>query len=180
MRFLLVMVILTVATAAQASCPAPKDITEEQTALLEAAQSADNAGDGQRIGNALWRLWATAPNEQAQQILDDGMRARNSYNFVAALDIFDQLVKDCPDYAEGYNQRAFVHFLRERFEPALEDLDRALKRNPRHVAALTGKALTLMGLKRHDEAQQVLRKAVALNPWVPERGLLKKPDGVEL
>ena len=180
MRTLLAIILLSFVTAAHASCPAPKDITDKQKALLEAAQSADNAGDGRRIGNALWRLWATAPNEQAQQILDDGMRARSSYNFVAALDIFNQLVTYCPDYAEGYNQRAFVHFLRERFEPALEDLNKALERNPHHVAALTGKALTLMGLNRHNEAQQVLREAVALNPWVPERGLLKKPEGVEL
>ena len=28
-----------------------------------------------------------------------------------------------------------------------------------------------MGLGRHDEAQEVLRDALELNPWLPERGL---------
>jgi len=79
----------------------------------------------------------------------------------------------CPAYAEGYNQRAFVNFLRQNFAPALEDLDRALALSPRHIAALSGKALTLMGLGRDAEAQDVLRSALELNPWLNERHLLK-------
>jgi len=88
-------------------------------------------------------------------------------------DAFDRLIDYCPDYAEGYNQRAFVNFLREDFAAALVDLDLALERRPRHVAAMSGKALTLMGLGRHDEAQEILREAVKLNPWIPEAGLLQ-------
>ena len=108
------------------------------------------------------------------------MAARGSYDFLGAIDAFDRLVEYCPDYAEGYNQRAFVNFLREDYEAALPDLDRALERSPRHVAALSGKALTLMGLGRGDEAQEVLREAVELNPWIPERGLLQELPGEEL
>ena len=108
------------------------------------------------------------------------MNARSSYDFLAALDAFNRLVDYCPHYAEGYNQRAFVNFLREDFAAALDDLDRALARRPTHVAALSGKAMTLMGLGRHDEAQLVLREALALNPWIPERSFLREPVGDEL
>ncbi|MEP5198489.1 MAG: tetratricopeptide repeat protein, partial [Paracoccaceae bacterium] len=134
----------------------------------------------QPIRQALWKLWATAPDAAAQALLDRGMSARGSYDFLGAIEAFDRLVEYCPDYAEGYNQRAFVNFLREDFEPALTDLDLALARNPNHVAALSGKALTLMGLGRGDEAQEVLREAIKLNPWIPERGLLTEPLGEEL
>ena len=65
-------------------------------------------------------------------------------------------------------------------QAALADLDLALERSPRHVGALSGKALTLMGLGRADEAQAVLREALALNPWIPERGLLQEAPGEEL
>ena len=129
---------------------------------------------------ALWRLWAMAPDPQSQELLDRGMRARSSFDFIEALATFDRLVAYCPDYAEGYNQRAFVNFLRRDFDKALVDLDKALERNPQHVAAMTGKALTLIGLGREEEAQEVLRAAVALNPWVPERQILRKKDGVDL
>jgi len=90
-------------------------------------------------------------------------------NAVAA---FDALIAYCPDYAEGYNQRAFARYLRQDFAPALEDLDAALARSPRHIGALSGKALTLMGLGRDREALATLRAALALNPWLSERALV--------
>jgi len=178
MKQLLILPFL--AAPAFADCPAAPDISVAATVLLERAQAAPNEGAAQGISGQLWELWATAPDEQAQALLDRGMAARSSYNFIEALDAFDRLTQYCPDYAEGYNQRAFVNFLRQDFENALVDLDRALERSPRHVAAISGKALTLMGLGRNDEAQVVLRQAVELNPWISERSLLVEQPGQKL
>ena len=178
MKQLLILPFLAV--PAFADCPAAPDISETANDLLERAQAAPNEMAAQGISGQLWELWATAPDEQAQALLDRGMAARASYNFIEALDAFDRLTEYCPDYAEGYNQRAFVNFLRQDFENALVDLDRALERSPRHVAAISGKALTLMGLGRNDEAQVVLREAVELNPWISERSLLVEQPGQEL
>ena len=123
------------------------------------------------LSNQMWELWTDAPDEVAQTLLDRGMRARSSYDFLGALDALDRLVSYCPDYAEGYNQRAFVNFLRQDFAAALADLDRTLERSPRHVGALSGKALSLLGLGRHEEARAALTAALALNPWLSERAL---------
>ena len=131
-----------------------------------------NEADAREVSNRMWELWTDAPDEASQALLDQGMRARGNYDFLGALDAFDRLVDYCPDYAEGYNQRAFVNYLNQRFDPALVDLDRALERNPRHIAALAGKALTLLALGRVDEARDVMQAALALNPWLPERGLV--------
>lgn len=180
MKLPVFLITACLASAAWSECPPPPDIAAKEAQLLEQARAAVNELAAQPIRQALWRLWATAPDETAQALLDRGMAARGSYDFLGAIDAFDRLVDYCPDYAEGYNQRAFVNFLREDFEAALPDLDRALERNPRHVAALSGKALTLMGLGRGDEAQDVLREAVNLNPWIPERGLLQELPGEEL
>jgi hypothetical protein len=38
---------------------------------------------------------------------------------------------------------------------------------------LTGKARTLIELGEDDEAQVILKKALALNPWLGERALLR-------
>ena len=100
--------------------------------------------------------------------------------FVGAIDVLDRLVAYCPDYAEGWNQRAFVHFLRQDFEAALTDLDAAIALNPRHVGALSGKALTLIGLGRKAEAELALRAALALNPWLSERHLLEGLAGEDI
>ncbi len=169
----LVLPLILVASVASAECPPPPDIKAAQDALLAEARALPNGREARDISNQLWALWARAPNEAAQALLDRGMAARAEFNFVDAKESFDRLVSYCPDYAEGYNQRAFVSFLREDYEAALVDLDLALERSPSHVAAMSGKALTLIGLGRHEEAQDILREAVKLNPWIPEAGLLQ-------
>lgn len=127
--------------------------------------------DARVISNQMWELWTDAPDEAAQELLDRGMQARSSFDFLGALEAFDRLVAYCPDYAEGYNQRAFVNYLREDFAAALVDLNLTIERSPQHVGALSGKALSLLALGRTDEARTALNAALALNPWLSERQL---------
>jgi len=159
-------------SASASSCPAAPDHSNGLDLLIQDIQNAETEGAARDISGQMWGLWADAPNEQAQTILDQGMSKRSSWNLTGALQDFNRLVQYCPDYAEGYNQRAFVHFLRHDFESALTDLDRAIVLSPKHIAALSGRALSLMGLGRTQEARDALIDALALNPWLPERSLI--------
>ncbi len=161
-------------------CPEAPDHAAAQDALFAELQTAAGDMEARVLSQRLWGFWTDAPDGASQEMLDRGMRARSSYDFVTALERFDALVGYCPFYAEGYNQRAFVRFLQGAYAAALPDLDQALELNPRHVGALSGKALTLMALGREAEGQTVLRAALALNPWLSERGLLKPLPGDDL
>ncbi len=165
---------------AGASCPPAPDHDVELEALFDAVQEAPDAASAQRISNRMWELWADAPDAAAQEILDSGMRKRRVQNFLGAKEEFDRLVAYCPEYAEGYNQRAFIHFILQDYEAALADLDRTLELAPDHVAARAGKALTLFGMDRIAEGREVLEAALELNPWLPERHLLDRALGEEL
>ncbi|TFL16472.1 tetratricopeptide repeat protein [Jannaschia formosa] len=177
--------LLLSATAALADCPPAPDISAEMEALLDQIQDVPNEGAARPLSNRMWMQWLRAPDSRAQELLDEGMARRESYDFQGAIAAFDALVDYCPDYAEGYNQRAFANFLRSDFEAALPDLDRAIELSPRHVAAIAGKGLTLISLGRVAEGQDAIREAVALNPWLSERRLLDMPaeperDGIKL
>lgn len=172
--------LILLSAPALADCPPAPDISASQDKLLAEVRVAPNEGAARVISDKLWALWATAPDDKAQGILDRGMAARVGYDFASALDAFDDLTEYCPDYAEGYNQRAFVNFLRQDYETALVDLDKAIDLSPQHIAAIAGKALTLIGLERDEDAQRVLREALALNPWLAERRYLTDPDGRDL
>lgn len=171
---------LALAAPAAGACPPAPDHSRALDALIAATQAAPNESAARPHAEAMWRYWADAPDEAAQALLDRGMAARRVGDMLGAVDAFDRLVAYCPDYAEGYNQRAFVRFLEQDHAAALPDLEAALARNPRHVAALSGKALTLMGLGRPAEAQSALRAALALNPWLSERHLLDPGRGTDL
>lgn len=172
-NFLILIIVATLhASAAIAeTCPEPQDHAAELDGLIIEIQAAGSESQARRISNRMWALWAAAPNQQAQAILDRGMTRARGFDHVGALSDFDALVDYCPTYAEGYNQRAFVNFLRQDYAAALVDLDRTIDLSPRHIGALSGRALTLLGLQRRDEARTALQWALSLNPWLTERGL---------
>ncbi len=161
-------------------CPTAPDHRAELDPLYQALLVAPDEMSARLITNQMWGYWDNAPDEPSQSMLDEAMRARARYDFVFALERLNALVGYCPFYAEGYNQRAFVNFLREDFEAALPDLERALDLNPRHVGALSGRAVTLFAMGRTEEAQVALRAALEVNPWLPERALLEVPEGDDL
>lgn len=173
MRVFLCLWLLGAAPLAQADCPAAPDHSARLSELITSVQIAPDERAAQLLSNSMWELWADAPDDKAQRMLDDGMSRRQSFDLDGAIWHFEQLIDYCPDYAEGYNQRAFARFLKGDYEGALPDLNAALQRAPRHIGALSGKAMTLMGLGRNDEAQEVLRAAVMLNPWLKERHMLQ-------
>lgn len=166
------------AAPALASCPDPVDYSGELLALIAKAQSAENYQEGRGVSGEMWQVYLRAPDETAQAALDAGLRRRDASDFAGALKEFNRLAEYCPTFAEGFNQRAYIHFLRGEHDKALPDLDKALELNPHHVAAQSGRALTLMNLGRLDEARAQMLIAVENNPWLSEAALLA--DGAPL
>lgn len=171
MRALLIPLVLLPSAALAEGCPAAPDHLREVDSLIADVRVAENEMAARQVTNRMWELWTDAPDEPAQSLLDEGMGKIRRSDYLGALDDLNRLVDYCPDYAEGYNQRAFAHYLTQNFAPALEDLDRALELSPNHVAALSGRALTLLGLGRTDEASRALARALEMNPWLSERSL---------
>ena len=175
-----IALLLLASPALAETCPAVPDRSEEKAALYAGLQSAENEMGAAPFNAALWEIWLDAPDEIAQAMLDEGMALSRVYDFLGSAAVLGDLVAYCPDYAEGYNQRAFTYFLARDFENALTDLDRTLAIDPDHIGALSGKGLTLIELGRNDEAQIVLKMAVALHPWLAERALIQEPDGTDI
>lgn len=172
MRQIFFACVMLASPALAETCPSAPDHSGVLNGLIQQVQDAPNELAARRISNEMWTYWADAPDDRSQQLLDEGMTRRAAFDFDGALIAFDALIAYCPHYAEGYNQRAFVNFIRQDYATALPDLERATELSPRHIAAIAGHALTLVGLKRDAEAAVILRQALALNPWLSERHLL--------
>ncbi len=150
------------------------DRTADLSALIEQIREAPNEGAARPLSGQMWEIWLDAPDESAQAILDQGMRQRNEFDLLGSVESFDRLIAYCPDYAEGYNQRAFSYFLGGDYPAALVDLEATLRIIPDHVGAQSGRALTLMNLGRTQEARAQMLEALDNNPWLSERALLAK------
>ena len=181
MKYALILALVAapaLATPVFADCPPAQDVSAELQDLIAKAQGAKTYQEGRGVSGEMWQVYLRAPDEAAQVALDAGLRWRDSFDFSRALEEFNRLAEYCPTYAEGFNQRAYVHFLRGEHEKALPDLDRALELSPYHVAAQSGRALTLMNLGRLEEARAQMLIAVENNPWLSEAALLA--DGAPL
>ena len=126
------------------------------------------------VEDEIWRFWL-APGPDTRRLVDEAMDLRESYDFAGAEALLDEAVARAPDYAEAFNQRAFVRFLRENDEGAERDLLRALELEPRHFGALSGLFHVLMRGGRAEQATAALVRAVSIHPWLKERHMLP-PD----
>lgn len=152
-----------------------------EDALMQRLASATNEAEGRKAEDAVWRYWLDeAPTAEVRSHIDEGMRRRDGYDFAGAEAEFDKVVALAPDYAEGYNQRAFARFLRDDLEGALSDLERTLDLKPNHFGALSGMYHVLFRMGRTEAATANLEKAVALHPWLKERSLLPRSFGKPL
>jgi tetratricopeptide (TPR) repeat protein len=151
--------------------------TESQRSkLFRALRTARTEPEGRRAEHAIWQWWLDqAPTSEIRAAIDHGMQRRSSYDFEAAEEAFDKVVELAPDYAEGWNQRAFARFLRDNDSGALSDLEQTLRLEPDHFGALSGMYHVLMRMGRAKGAVSALARAVDIHPWIQERGLLP-PD----
>ncbi len=148
---------------------------EKKAALFDALANAPTQLDGQLAEGAIWQLWfSQAPTPEARGLLDAAIERREAYDFEAAEALLDKLIETEPDYAEGYNQRAFIRFLREKFVESKADLEVTLAMEPSHFAALAGLFQVYSRLGETELALANLAKAVSLHPWLKERGGLPK------
>ncbi len=174
-RFLIPLFLI--GTQAAYACPDLPERTDERAALIEQLKVADTYSNGQAAITGMWLYWRTAPDEIAQEMLDNGLSSIRIADLIRAESDLSRLVAYCPNYAEGHNQLAFAYFLQGKYAQSHDSLDRVLALEPVHFAALSGKALTYQAEGREDIAQIFLRRAVALNPWLNERYMLRPPKG---
>ncbi len=168
------------AAPAFADCSDGTDYSEEIVQIVRQMQAAPDEGAARVLAGQMWEIWLDAPDELAQTLLDDGLALLQMGDQTGSRAVLGELIEYCPSYPEGYNQRAFAAFLQGDYAAALVDLDAAIALQPVHLGALTGKALTLIAMDRGDEAQDVLRTALAINPWLSERALLDEPLGTDI
>lgn len=177
-RFLLLAAPFLLPLSAFAEAGKAEPDAARRDALFERLRKAMSEQEGRLAEDAVWRMWMeTAPSLAIARAVDEAMDARESYDLDKALAILDHVVAQAPDYSEGWNQRAFIRFLKEDLDGSLEDIERALELEPRHFAALAGKATILMRQGRIELGQDALRRAVEIHPWLRERSMLLPVPG---
>ncbi len=178
-RAVLLMAALVMAGLGQPTSAQPGDPASYDD-LMAALAQAESQAQADLLAAKIWDVWLTAPDEAAQEVLNAAMERRQAYDFRGAIRELDRLVAAYPDYAEGWNQRATMHFMVGDFEASLADVEEVLAREPRHFGALAGKGVILFQQGRIPLAQLAVREGLRHHPFLRERALLGADQGTDL
>ena len=135
-------------------------------AMFNRLHELDDSREAQKIELAIWQVWSKSGSDTADLLLARGGRAMTDQNFDLAMEVFTALIALEPEFAEGWNKRATLHFMMGNFEASISDIERTLELAPRHFGALSGLGQIYTIMERPKDAIEAYRRGLAANPFM--------------
>jgi len=136
--------------AAQKTKNSSQDLPADLDGLFHILKRTRNKTRARTIEKRIWGQWQNSDNQTVNLLTGWARSATRKRQYSAALDLLDQIVTLKPDYAEGWNQRATLHFIMKNYVKSIADIERTLILEPRHFGALGGLA-NIQGLLGRDK-----------------------------
>jgi len=114
--------------------------------------------------NAIRTLWCRQGTEPQRKALAMVMRMNGTKRFHEAIRRATDLVRENPDIAEAWNQRAISHFQLHEFDESIGDCHATLERNPFHFGAASGMGQSYLELGYLQPALSSFERALEINP----------------
>ena len=112
----------------------------------------------------LWLLWARSGEADIDRLMAAGVEQMGAGRHREAVATFTEVIRRKPDFAEGWNKRATVHYLAGDYRKSLADCGEVVKRNPSHFGALSGYGQVYFRLEDYDQAIRWWKRALEVNP----------------
>ncbi len=131
-------------------------------AHLAAAESPEAA---KKIQATIERIWGFSGSDTVNLLMQRASKALGAKDNDQALKFLDYVVQLAPDFAEGFNRRAYIHFSRNDMASAVGDLRRALALEPNHFRALDGLAQIWRQTGNAKGALSVIKQLLEVHPY---------------
>lgn len=114
----------------------------------------------------IWQLWLAYDGQDPDVpgLLQRGNTAMADQDYAVAEAAFSAVIQRDPAYAEGWNRRATVRYLRGNIQGSVADIDQVLAREPRHFGALSGLGLCRIKLGDIPGAIDAYQRVLAIDP----------------
>ena len=132
--------------------------------LFDALSVAESAEDSAQIEGQIWALWTSSGETGIDQLMALGLSAMAVQDLPEALIAFSQIVEQKPDFAEGWNKRATVHYMMGDYQRSTEDIEHVLALEPRHFGALSGLGLIALAIGEPEQALEAFETALMIHP----------------
>lgn len=145
----------------------PVDGTTNQSRIDELFGQLARTPDTRRaktVADSIWSEWFRSGSPTIDLMLHWSNEAIGRQEYNIAMDFLDQIVTRRPDFAEGWNRRATLHFVMENYAKSMTDIEKVLEIEPRHFGALAGMANILERSGNKRAALAAWERALAVYP----------------
>jgi tetratricopeptide (TPR) repeat protein len=132
--------------------------------LFDRLQHTPDPAEAHALEQRIWGLWLESDDVAVDRLMQQGILALQGQQYATALQAFDRMVEQAPDFAEGWNKRATVHYLMGNWRASVRDIQRTLALEPRHFGALFGLGLIYDALEEPEAALRSFEATLTLNP----------------
>ena len=139
---------------------------EQLDQLFDKLQVAEDTNEAKTIETQIWEIWNESAQDNINTLMGHGVMAMKFQQYHVALKIFSIVVDAEPDFAEGWNKRAIVHFLMSNYEASIQDIQRTLKLEPRHFGAISGLGLIRASQGNYPEALEAFEAVLKIHPYL--------------
>jgi len=112
----------------------------------------------------LWGAWCRSGDPETDRLFRAGVDAMQNRRLTESEEFFSRVVERQTEFAEGWNKRATVRYVRQNFIGSIADCQETLARNPNHFGAAAGQGLCHMSLGEFREAAVCFRRALEIHP----------------
>ena len=117
------------------------------------------------IEQKIWEIWSTHPTKDRLTIrLAEGSKSVVNNQLVKAVEIFTEVIKEDPNWAEAWNKRATVLYMLGDYQGSQNDINKVLSLEHRHFGALAGEGYNSEFKNFYDEAIESYEKAQEIYP----------------
>lgn len=110
------------------------------------------------------------------KLIDSGDKALARQDVNGAIEFYSQVIAQTPEFTNIYYKRGLLYLQQRRFDRAVVDFTRTLRRDALHVEAFIHRAQCLTAMGKHAEAIKDYDNAIALradvDSWYMARGKL--------
>ena len=167
-RFGFQIVFLTaLAACAPAAEPAARHAAREGSrldTLFLRLRKAQDPAEAALIEQQIWTAWTASGRPDVDRLMTHGLEAMASGDYGAAARAFDRVVTLAPNFPEGWNKRATIHYLRGDYPASLRDIGRTLALEKRHFGALSGLGTIYITQGNHRGALHAFQAVLELHP----------------
>ncbi|WP_137133538.1 hypothetical protein [Rhizobium sp. FKY42] len=158
---------VTAPQGTQATAPAEPPTTDPKLAqdkLLKDLGRERDASKAKEIANRIMANWNASDSPTVDLLMQWANRSIAEKKNAAALDFLDEVTVLKPDYIEGWNRRATLHYTMGDRRKSMTDINQVLQREPRHFPALAGMATILMENGQDELALKAWERFLAIYP----------------